>query len=233
MNVEKFFIVSHIVCGASVLLVGLIQMMNRKGGKSHRILGRIYVGAMWWICISAWSIIIFYRFNMFLMVIAALTFYASFSGLRVLKRKTVGTEQWYDWVVAVLTALFGLGLVCFGGLSYYQQSASSVGVFLCLIFGFFTFWGAFQDLRFFVKKNPKTSLWWLRQHISAMGGSYIAAVTAFAVQNPGLFIQNPSYHWLLWILPSIIGNPILVFTIRKKMRSQKTYSTVEEDLKEK
>ena len=216
---ERFLIVSHVICGGTVLVLGLIQMFNRKGSKNHIILGKIYVGAMWWICLSAWSIIIFYRFSTFLMVIAALTFYASFTGVRVLKRKTIGSERWYDWMVAILTACFGIGLVGYAGFVYLNYPGNNIIVLLCVLFGAFTFMSAYQDLRFFVKKKAKTKLWWLRQHISAMGGSYIAAVTAFAVQNPDLFMPGSSYQWLLWILPSVIGNPIIVMTIKRRMNA--------------
>lgn len=212
---EKFLIVSHVFCGITVLLLGLIQMLNRKGGRSHIVLGKVYIGAMWWICLSALFIISFYRFSAFLMVIAVLTFYSSFVGVRVLKRKTNNEEKWYDWAVAILTACFGVGLISYGIYVAFRHPGNAIFVSLCSLFGALTFLNAFRDLRFFIKKNPKNKLWWLRQHIGAMGGSYIAAVTAFAVQNPDIFIANNSYHWLLWVLPSVIGSPIISITIRK------------------
>jgi len=212
---EKFLIISHICCGGIVLLLGIVQMLNRKGGKSHLILGKIYVGAMWWICLSAWSIILFYRFSAFLMVIAALTFYASFTGVRVLRRKQVGSEKWYDWAVAILTACFGIGLIGYAAFVYFNYPGNEIIVLLCTLFGFFTFVNAYKDLRFFIRKKAKTKLWWMSQHISAMGGSYIAAVTAFAVQNPDIFMPNSSYQWLLWVLPASIGRPITAIVAKK------------------
>lgn len=215
---EKFLIYSHILCGGMVLLLGLVQMFNRKGGKSHLVIGKIYVTAMWWICGSALLIILFYRFNAFLMVIAALTFYSSFTGVRVLKRKTIGKEKWYDWAVAIVTACFGIGLIIYAILTYLNHPEDKILVFLYLIFGFFTFFNAFQDLHFFVSQTVGMELWWLKQHIGAMGGSYIAAVTAFAVQNPNLLMPGSSYQWLLWILPTIIGSPIIAKASKKWTR---------------
>ena len=211
---EKFLLISHVFCGGTVLTLGILQMSNRKGGKNHLILGRIYVGAMWWICLSALLIISFYRFSAFLMVIAVLTFYSSFTGVRVLRRKKIGSERWYDWVVAVCTALFGVALICYG-INIYFNHNNDILSFLCIAFGFFTFQNAFQDLRFFFRKSEENKHWWLKQHIGAMGGSYVAAVTAFAVQNPDLFMPGSSYQWLLWILPAIIGSPIIAFVTRK------------------
>lgn len=223
---EQFLLISHVLCGGTVLTLGLVQMLNRKGGKNHLLIGKIYVGAMWWICLSALSIITFYRFSAFLMVIAVLTFYASFTGVRVLRRKQIGSEKWYDWTVAIITLLFGIGLIIYAG-HLYLHTTKSILALLCALFGVFTTTSASQDLVFFIRKNTKENTWWLYQHISAMGGSYIAAITAFAVQNPNFFMPGSSYQWLLWILPAIIGNPIIAFTIRRyKKKSVSVKATV-------
>ncbi|MEO9869704.1 DUF2306 domain-containing protein [Ekhidna sp.] len=211
---EKFLIISHIVCGGTVLTIGLIQMLNRKGGKNHIILGKIYVGAMWWICLSALSIITFYRFSAFLMVIAVLTFHTSFVGVRVLKRKKIGTEKWYDWAVAIATILFGIGLVSYGGYLYFHTTQTILAI-LCAVFGILTLKNGSDDLRFFMKPKTVDKHWWLYQHIGAMGGSYIAAITAFAVQNPNIFLPNSSNQWLLWILPGIVGTPIISIATKR------------------
>ena len=218
---ERFLLVSHVLGGGTVLFLGILNMLNRKGGKNHILLGKIYVGSMWWICLSAMSITTFYRFSAFLMVIAVLTFYSSFVGVRVLKRKKPGTEKWLDWMVAILTCLFGLGLA-FYGLHLYLNSTNHILALLCGIFGLFTFNSAFQDIRFFRSRSIPEKKWWLLQHINAMGGSYIAAVTAFAVQNPNLFMPNSSNQWLLWVLPGVIGGFVISIVIRKWRRKIQT-----------
>ncbi|WP_436514498.1 hypothetical protein [Ekhidna sp. To15] len=210
---EQFLIISHVICGGTVVLLGLIQMLNRKGGKNHVIIGKVYVAAMWWICLSALSIISFYRFSAFLMVIAVLTFHSSFVGVRVVKRKNPGSEEWYDWVVAVATSLFGIGLVGYGIYAYFAASQPILAL-LCVGFGILTLKNGTDDLRFFIKPNISEKNWWLYQHIGAMGGSYIAALTAFAVQNPNIFMPNSSMQWLLWIIPGVIGTPIITLATR-------------------
>lgn len=215
---HQFLIFSHVFCGGTVLLLGIIQMLNRKGAKNHIILGKVYVGAMWWICLSALGIITFYRFSAFLLVIAVLTFYSSFVGVRVLRRKKLGTEKWYDWAVAIATGIFGVGLIGYG-LYLFLNVNNPVLAFLCVLFGFFTGFSGFQDVRFFRNPKDKEKLWWLYQHIGAMGGSYIAAVTAFAVQNPNFFLLGESsYQWLLWIIPGVIGNVIITIVIKRRRK---------------
>lgn len=206
---EKFLIVSHVVSGSSVLLLGFIQMLNRKGGKSHIVLGKIYVGAMWWICFSALAIITWYRFSAFLMVIAVLTFHSSFVGVRMLKRKKTKDVRWYDWMTNIITMCFGVGLVGYAVFVYINHPGSMVFIFLCSLFGTFTFFNSYKDLKFLTKKEEKSKRWRIKQHVSAMGGSYIAAVTAFTIQNPDIFIPYPTHQWLLWVLPSAIGSPII------------------------
>ena len=215
---ERFLLISHILGGGTVLLLGIFQMFNRKGGKNHIILGKVYVGAMWWICLSALSIISFYRFSAFLMVIAVLTFHSSFVGVRVLKRKKVGSEKWYDWAVGIATSIFGLGLI-FYGVYVFMSSSQQILAFLCVLFGFFTAKNGTDDILFFIRKKVDDKFWWLQQHISAMGGSYIAAVTAFAVQNPNIFMPESSPQWLLWILPGVIGS-FVIGAARKKWKKK-------------
>lgn len=211
---EAFLIASHIIAGGLVLLLGLVAMFNRKGSKSHTVVGKIYVGAMWWICLSAVLIISFYRFSAFLMVVAVLTFHSSFVGVRVVNRKQHGSHKWYDWLVAIATALFGLCLVGYGAFQGLMNQRFVLAT-LCAFFGVFTCKNGLNDVRFFLQKHINDRFWWLRQHISAMGGSYIAAVTAFVVQNPNFFMPESEYQWLLWIIPGVAGGFVIALAQKR------------------
>ena len=221
---ERFLVYSHILCGASVLLLGLVNIIARKGTKNHILIGRIYVGAMWWICISAIGIITFYRFSMFLMVIAAITFYTSFVGIRVMRRRKIGSEKWYDWTASILTGLFGIALVIYA-MTIFLSGKNEILGGLSVVFGLAAMNMGFQDIRFFVKPKTEDRTWWLYQHIGAISGSYIAAITAFAVQNGEAFgVTN--YNWLLWVLPGVIGSFVISFTIRKEKKKYAPKATV-------
>lgn len=219
---EKALMVSHIVAGVTVLLLGLLNIFNKKGSTVHKLMGKIYVGAMWWICLSAIISILFIRFSLFLMVIAVLTFHLSFVGLRVVKRKQPGSEKWYDWLVSVLTGVFGMGLCVYGiYLLINQPDYIALGA-LSLFFGAVTFLNGFQEIQFFRSPGKvKMKKWWLYNHISAMGGSYIAAITAFSVQNGNTFLPDFDHNWLFWVLPAVIGSPIISFTIKKYKSAEK------------
>lgn len=199
---------SHATAGGIVLLLGLLNFINRTGNKNHVITGRIYVGAMWWICLSAFIIIAFYRFSFFLMVIGVLTFYSSFVGVRVLRRRKFNSEKWYDWLVSGLTAVFGLGLIGYAISIFIQVGSFHWLGALSVLFGYFTMSSGIRDIRFFLSNRKKEDLWWLSQHINAIGGSYVAAITAFVVQNSRLFMPD-DYNWLAWVLPPALLTPVI------------------------
>ncbi|WP_258099863.1 hypothetical protein [Marinoscillum pacificum] len=199
---------SHATSGGIVLLLGLLNFINRTGNKNHVVTGRIYVGAMWWICLSAFIIIAFYRFSFFLMVIRVLTFYSSFVGVRVLRRRKSNSEKWYDWLVSGLTAVFGLGLIGYAIAIFIQVGSFHWLGALSVLFGYFSMSSGIRDIRFFLSNRKREDLWWLSQHINAIGGSYVAAITAFVVQNSRLFMPD-DYNWLAWVLPPALLTPVI------------------------
>jgi uncharacterized membrane protein len=55
---------------------------------------------------------------------------------------------------------------------------------------------------------------WVRQHITGMGFSYVLLLTAFYVDNgKSLPLWKELAEWAFWILPSLIGMPIIVYTL--------------------
>lgn len=51
---------------------------------------------------------------------------------------------------------------------------------------------------------------WIRFHITGMGSSYIALLTAFYVDNgPNLPVWNLLPHVAYWFVPSLVGLPLL------------------------
>jgi hypothetical protein len=57
---------------------------------------------------------------------------------------------------------------------------------------------------------------WARWHASGMGGSYIALLTGFYVDNgPQLPLWNRLPHWMYWVLPAAIGIPLIWWALRR------------------
>jgi len=80
------------------------------------------------------------------------------------------------------------------------------------LFSFKFAWKGYQ-----AAKNRKED--WLKKHISGMLGSYIAMVTALLVVNSGTLnnaLNLPLFF--CWILPTIIGTPLIRAVIRKHVQ---------------
>ncbi len=220
---EKLLIGSHVLAGILSLLTGLIAaFIGKKGGKLHRQVGKVFFWSMFWVFISALLIISFVRFSAFLMVIAVFSFYMAFSGYRTLKIKKAMKVEKIDWIAAIVTGIFGLGMIGMG-INYLTPSSSSSALgYLCLIFGFFTTQTAIKSIYQFRKLHKADKMWWWFAHLDAMSGSLIASITAFLVQNGRLFALSSDYGWVFWLLPTIVGIPIITYwniKYRKQFRS--------------
>ena len=60
---------------------------------------------------------------------------------------------------------------------------------------------------------------WLRLHIPAMGGSYIALFTGFYVDNgPHLPVWDRLPSLAYWLLPSLVGVPLILRAMTRRRR---------------
>ncbi len=211
-NFLTFALYLHIFAGFTALTTGLIPMFSKKGGKVHIIWGTVYYWAMFIVALTA-----LIRFQMklnliFLSGIAIFSFYNTFTGVRLIRRKDNPNPKFIDWFGAGLMVLGSFGMLYFSYLAYRNDIVFYTVLFT--IFGIFMFLLAFEDLRIFVGKKqidnnvPLQTRYWFQNHISRMGGSYIATVTAFLVVN------NPPYipGLVVWIAPGVIGGFIIART---------------------
>ncbi|MCP9764181.1 hypothetical protein EGI31_14610 [Lacihabitans soyangensis] len=89
-------------------------------------------------------------------------------------------------------------------------SFSTIGLYCCGV-----------DLYNYIKR-PTNKLYWLFIHIFRMSHGFIAALTAFLVNNSKLFPFLPQV--LLLIIPIAIGQPLISLTIwnyRRKLEKSK------------
>ncbi len=206
---------SHIGAGAVALFAGLVPMLGRKGGPAHRRAGRVYVGAMIVVAVTALiltALLPLTGSRLFLTGIAVFSFYLSFSGWRAARHHTAALAP-LDWGLAVFTLSVGLAMI---GLGIYWQAI------LFAFFGGLTSLFAVQDVRAAFRPAaadaPREP--WIFRHISRMGGSYIATFTAFLVVNLGHLLPESAPNWantMGWIAPSILG----ALLIRRAIRAWK------------
>jgi uncharacterized membrane protein len=200
----KFALYLHIFAGFTALTTGLVPMLAKKGSKTHKTWGTVYYWAMFLVALTA-----IIRFQMqsrliFLSGIAIFSFYNTFTGVRLIHRKDNPKPIFIDWFGAILMVFGSLVMVYFA-YSTFKVSVSSAILFA--VFGTFMLLMVSEDLRVFMGKKlidnnvPLQTRYWFQNHISRMGGSYIATVTAFLVVNnppqiPGLVV---------WLAPGVIG----------------------------
>jgi uncharacterized membrane protein len=217
---ERFLLATHATAGGIVLISGLLAMLAKpKGGNFHKKSGRVFYFAMVWIFISALLTLILFRFKLFMLVIAAFSFYMAFSGRRVLKRKNHRRSTSMDQAVAILAMAAGIILVSYGMFQLFNHG-DEIGSILSIVFGFLTFNVSFTDYRgMTVRTSRQSKMWWWYRHMSRMLGAYIAASTAFLVVNGSTWFGERHWLWMLWLIPTIIGTPLISYWISRYRKS--------------
>jgi len=208
----------HIVCGGALLLLGLLQIIFKKGGKRHRDLGKFYVILMLFVCGSALFISSkeIMRQNsighLFLFVIALFSQYAVVSGYLLGKFKS-NRSFFLGKIVVVYAWVNVAAFACLTALFW-----SSFG-WICLVFGTLQLLGALEDTKYYwtsSNKLRKGTRYWLYTHSGRMLGSYIAAVTAFLIN----VIECP-YPLVLWLGPTVIGSALIVWFNKTVLNTMK------------
>lgn len=212
---DKILRFSHAFSGGLVLLTGLLAIIVKpRGSKFHKKVGIVYFYGMLWIFLSSTGMN-FIKFNFFLTMISVFSFYLSFSAYRVLKRKKPNQITMWDWAGAIITIISGVIFVGFG-IYIIATNQSSVLAVLSMFFGGFTIRTAWLDIVIFRQTEYDEKMWWYYHHAGNMMGSFIAAVTAFSVQNLPKLTPGFEYNWIYWLLPTALGVPVLTSILKKE-----------------
>lgn len=199
----------HIVVGTISLISGLIAIFSIKGKKWHRKSGKIYTYAMTAVFITG-IIVAGFRYNRFLFLIAFLSYYSVFCGVRSLKLKGLHKKQnakWHDWFAGILNTVANTIFIGLGTYYGFKNGFTSGGALLSIGFGIGGLLISYTNLKPFIVRPGKAYHWYL-SHIGNMMGGYIATFTAFLSTMVTRFdVMNP---YLAFALPSLIGIPLLI-----------------------
>ena len=208
----------HIFSGAVALITGVISIASKKGRILHRKSGKIYFIAMTLVFITG-IIIASVKFNRFLFLIAFLSYYSVFCGVRVLRLKKLHLNQrpkWYDWFAGILNAIANVIFIALGIYYWSMKGLLSGGTLLSIGFGVGGLLISYANLLPFVIK-PTKAYHWYSSHIANMMGGYIATFTAFlSTLVTGYDLMNP---YIAFALPSLIGVPLIIIW-QKKIEKQ-------------
>ena len=204
----------HIAGGSAALLSMFIPLATRKGGRTHRRFGWVFVGGMTIVSITALALSgarYFYdprpeakAFALFLFYIAILTGNAVSVGVRVLRLKErtgIHTHPW-DLGLSALLTLTSIAMAIYGIVT--SRALFAVFSVIGLVAGT-------QGLWYWLRTPTCRMHWWFR-HMSAMLGACIAATTAFLVTNATTMGFSRG-ALIVWLAPSIIGTPLTALWI--------------------
>lgn len=211
----RWLFLFHIICGAVALLIFIIPLLAKKGGKLHVQVGWVYTYAMFFVSLTAFIISPWRAFfddtrkfsnigfPVFLFFISAFTLSALWNGLRVLKFKKRNAPAKQLAQVAPPVILLVLGLIT-QVLGYYLQDT------LLIIFPFISHMSAVNQLRYWLSV-PKEKMHWWYFHMNGMFTACIATITAFLVTAlPRMF---PETLWvnspILWVAPGVVLGVLL------------------------
>ena len=205
-----FVLYLHIIVGAIALVTGGVAIASEKGKSVHLKSGRIYVLAMTMVFVTGIAVAS-YKFNRFLFLIAFLSYYSVFCGVRILRLKKLHKGQrpkWFDWFAGIVNTIANLVFVGLGIYYLSKNGPFSGGSLLSLGFGIGGLLISYVNLHPFIIK-PKKAYHWYLSHIGNMMGGYIATLTAFLSTVVTRYdVMNP---FLAFALPSLIGVPMLIF----------------------
>lgn len=214
-------LILHVIGGGVALISGLVSMLVKKSRGLHTKAGKIYYLGMYTSSILALAMTLI-KFNPFLLAIGLFTLYLVYTGKRYIDywRKK---ESWHLTIFEIAPMLIGILVALFMIVEPAWQMIQHQRFFVPVlgIFGLILLINSIQDLLFIIKHSnrvPKNKKF-LINHIGKMGGSYIAATTAFLVNNISF-----SPGWVVWMLPTFIGTFLITYSItswRKKLRMNK------------
>lgn len=84
-----------------------------------------------------------------------------------------------------------------------------------LLLWHFTTQTAYVNLRSFPKLHKADKMWWWFAHMNGMCGALIASITAFMVQNGQIFKLPSEMMWMPWVIPTLIGAPLISYAMNK------------------
>ena len=204
----KALLTVHVAAGTGGLVLAPVALATAKGGKQHRRWGMVYLWCTGAVAATAIPMAM-YRPVLFLALVAVFSFYAAFSGYRVLKLKDLprgGRAKAVDWAAAILT--FGASLAL-GILGWFRPDIMRMPRIVPVMFGLIGVRLASAEMKSFIAK-PKEKMFWWYTHLGNFIGSYIALWSAYSVVTLTQYFGNA---WYVWLWPTLLGVPAIVITV--------------------
>jgi uncharacterized membrane protein len=204
------FLVLHILGGAAGLITGTINIINKKGDKTHKRSGNVFFYAM---LIAGFSALVLSAIhpNHFLFIVGVFTIYMTATGKRYLFfKQTEKKPRILDWALAFGMLLAAVVFIILG--SVRLANSENFGI-VFIVFGIIGIRFFRTDLANYRGKSTIKN-YWLTGHLQRMTGSYAAAMTAFLVVN-GKYMPAIIPSVAVWLLPTAVLVPLIIKWTRK------------------
>lgn len=199
----------HVATGFTLVAVGLVPILSRKGSALHRWSGRLFVTLMAVLLAAAW-IMTLLRFEAYFAALSATATITLFSGVRVLRRKRPDLDprqraRSLDWIATLGVLAMGVWvlLLVAQGRTGGKAAVSMALVYAALTYGGWDLWRFFRPTAW-----PFTPSLWRYEHVLKMLSAYGAVISAFS----GNFLTVLPTPWSqLW--PTLLFQPMAAIWI--------------------
>lgn len=203
-SIHTALLVLHIASGFIALITGTLAAITRKGRGNHSKLGKLFVTSMYGVAFSGIPLAVMGK-SVFVGALAIFTLHMSITGSRAFKGMSKKGR-----LIMSISALAGALSLLLVGVLILVQHGNTMGI-VALTFGGLLLSMSIRDWRIFRGSiQPKA----MNLHINQMGGSLIAAYTAFfSIGATRIFslIGADLSQWsaFFWLLPTVVGSILL------------------------
>lgn len=202
----KALLVVHVFAGLLSLLTGMMEFILQKGTVFHKRIGKLYYLAMFIVFLTSVYVSIT-KGNWFLLLIGIFSFYLVQSGVRFNTYRVKNDLKLTDQFRVLFYGLSFVTMVLLGLISLKQNL--SLGIILLVFGGIGMSLIALESKYFLFKRPVHDKNIYMREHIGRMTGSYIAATTAFLVNNIRFL---PTV--VIWLAPTVLGFLVIFYFSR-------------------
>lgn len=206
VTVEAWILRLHVVAGTVALVAGSAALLTKKGGRRHRLAGRLFLRSVAVVVGTVFALLPFGAgtFRLLLTLVAVFSGYLAFSGYRALDRmRPDGSVRPVDWVAAaaVVAACLALG----GWGVRWLLDGGEFGVVM-VVFGAIGVGFGVADVRRFRGDGGGVRT---VAHLQRTLGAFVAVVSAVSAVN-----LTPLLGVAAWLWPTAVGVPLIAYLSR-------------------
>ena len=201
----------HSILGITVFTTGSLQIILKKGGVSHQLIGKLYLYA-WLILLISGA----YLGGLLITIIGIFGFYFALTGSRIGRLK-IKKMALFEKMIFVMGGLVAISMLYYA-ITLLLKGEKSYSIIFSVFGGLFLFQTVQDIAKYILNKPLKKQFYgksdWYFEHFTRMCISFIAAVTAFtSIQN--VFKNNT----LNFLMPTVVG--IILINLATKSYKKK------------